>query len=74
MPDRSPHEAAPRLEDLLTLEELAQHFKVSVSTAKKFRIPFTRAGIQRRYHPKLIAKYELEHSTQPKAWAEGTAA
>lgn len=55
--------------EYLSLNELAEHFGVSVSTAKKLGIPFTRIGIQRRYPVRLVEKYALEHSTQPKAWA-----
>ena len=59
-------------EAYLTLSELAKHFKISVSTAKKLGIPFTRIGPQRRYPVRLVEKYALDHSTQPKAW-EGAA-
>lgn len=53
---------------LMSLKEVAEHFGVSVSTAKKLPIPFTRIGKQRRYPVRLVEKYALEHSTQPKAW------
>lgn len=56
-------------EKYLTLNELAEHFRVSVTTAKKLGIPFTRIGNQRRYPVRLVEKYELDHSSQPKAWA-----
>lgn len=58
--------------EYLSLNELAEHFGVSISTAKKLGIPFTRIGSQRRYPMRLVEKYALEHSTQPKAW-EGAA-
>lgn len=57
------------LREYLSLSELAEHFGVSVSTAKKLSIPFTKIGSQRRYPRRLVERYALEHSTQPKAWA-----
>lgn len=54
--------------EYFSLSELAAHFGVSVSTAKKLAIPFTRIRNQRRYPRRLVEKYALEHSTQPKAW------
>lgn len=54
--------------EYLSLNELAEHFAVSLSTARKLPIPFTRVGVQRRYPMRLVEKYALERSTQPKAW------
>jgi hypothetical protein len=56
------------VKEYLSLNELAEHFGVSVSTAKKLGIPFTRIGNQRRYPVRLVERYALEHATQPKAW------
>lgn len=59
---------------LMTLRDVAERLTVHPSTVKRLPIPFTRIGQQRRYHPKVVEKYEADHSNRPAAWREGTAA
>ena len=56
------------LPPLMTLRQLAEHFNVSEKTAQRLPIPFTRIGRQRRYHPAIVAKYEMLHASIPSAW------
>ncbi len=59
---------------LLSLQEVADLLNVSEDTVKRAAIPFTRIGRQRRYHPRIIQKYQADHASRPAAWKEGVAA
>jgi transposase len=57
----------------MTLKEVASHFGVSEKTVKRMKLPFTRIGRQRRYHPSIIKTYEVSHASSPLAalaWKE----
>ena len=59
--------------ELMTLRDLADHFRVSINTAKKLPISFTKIGRQRRYHPELVKRYEVMHASSVKGaldWKE----
>lgn len=50
-------------ERLLSLKEVAEHFKVCEKTVKRMPIPFTRIGRQRRYHPSHVKLYEVKNAS-----------
>jgi len=54
----------------MTLKDLAVHFRVSVNTAKKLPISYTKIGRQRRYHPTLVKRYEVLRASKPLDWKE----
>lgn len=64
----------PKREKLMTPEEVADRWKCSVDTVKRSGMAFTRIGVKRRYHPKVVERYELARSSRPDAWKAGTAA
>lgn len=57
---------------LMTLREVADHFNVSLNTAKTLPIAFTRVGKgrQRRYHPSLVKRYEVLNASSAKGALE----
>lgn len=61
------------MEKLLNLKELAEHLGVSLNTAARLPISYTKVGRQRRYHPALIKRYEILNASSVKAsldWKE----
>lgn len=58
----------------MSLKELAEHFNVSLNTAKALPIPFTKIGRQRRYHPALVKQYEWKNVASAKGALDWKAA
>lgn len=59
----------------MSLKELAEHFGVSVNTAKSLPISYTKIGRQRRYHPAIVRRYEVMHVPSAKGaleWKEAS--
>jgi hypothetical protein len=56
----------------MSLKQVAEHFNVSEKTVKRMKLPFTRIGKQRRYHPSIIKTYEVMHASSPLAWKEAS--
>lgn len=54
----------------MSLRELAEHFNVSLNTAKSLPIAHTKIGRQRRYHPTLVKRYEVLRASRPLDWKE----
>jgi excisionase family DNA binding protein len=62
------------LRALLTIKEVAEMLRVHPDTVRNLPIPFTRIGRQRRYHPRIIEKYQAAQSPRRSDWLRGTAA
>ena len=48
---------------LMSLKQLAEHFGVSLTTAKALPISYTKIGRQRRYHPTIVKQYEVKNAS-----------
>lgn len=57
---------------LMSLRELAEHFNVSLNTAKALPISYTKIGRQRRYHPAIVKRYEVMRASSPLDWKEAS--